>query len=164
MALTEPPIDPANELIHDRSQVLILLHIAATGNGNLDEYNLSNPLRVLVEENFESVKLLGNTLDVVETVNADDEFDTLELLLELRDTFLDGGFGETLGKLFRVDTDRECADCTEFAFVLDAVGGGRETPIIPNQRHNHHTISDENLQDPATTRQKVPSIVERMKS
>jgi hypothetical protein len=38
------------------------------------ETNLSDPFRVLREEDFQSVQLLGNTLDVIQSVYADDDW------------------------------------------------------------------------------------------
>lgn len=47
--------------------------------------NLANPFRMLCEEEFESVQLLRNTFDVIEPVDANDDFHAAETLLELGD-------------------------------------------------------------------------------
>lgn len=47
--------------------------------------NLANPFRMLCEEEFESMQLLWNTLDVVETVDTNNDFHAAETLLELGD-------------------------------------------------------------------------------
>jgi hypothetical protein len=51
---------------------------------------------MLCEEEFESVQLLWNTLDVVKTVDTNDDFHATETLLELGDTVDDGLFFEIL--------------------------------------------------------------------
>lgn len=60
---------------------------------------LADPLWVLSQEDLERVKLLGNTLDVVQSVDSDDELDALELSLELLDSLLDVGFADTLERI-----------------------------------------------------------------
>jgi hypothetical protein len=52
--------------------------------------NLSNPFRMLCEEEFESVQLLWNALDVIETVDTNDDFHATETLLELGDAVDNG--------------------------------------------------------------------------
>lgn len=47
--------------------------------------NLANPFRMLCEEEFESMQLLWNALDVIETVDTNDDFHAAETLLELGD-------------------------------------------------------------------------------
>ncbi len=44
------------------------------------------PLREFSEEDLESVQLLGHTLDVIETIDTDNDLDVLESLLEALDT------------------------------------------------------------------------------
>jgi len=58
--------------------------------------NLANPFWMLCKEEFESVQLLWNTLDVVKTVDTNDDFHATETLLELCDTVDDGLFFEIL--------------------------------------------------------------------
>ena len=55
----------------------------------MSEDDFANPFGVLRKEKFECVKFLGNTLDVVKTVNADNDFHITETVLELLDSFLD---------------------------------------------------------------------------
>ena len=50
--------------------------------------HLADPLRVLREEELEPVQLLRDALDVVEPVDADDDLDALEALLERGDAVL----------------------------------------------------------------------------
>lgn len=49
---------------------------------------LSDPFWMLSEEELERVQLLGDTLDVVEAVNANDELHTRKSLLQLSNTRL----------------------------------------------------------------------------
>ena len=58
--------------------------------------NLANPFRMLCEEEFESVQLLWNAFNVVETVDTNDDFHATETLFELRDTVDDGFLLEIL--------------------------------------------------------------------
>ena len=46
--------------------------------------DLSNPFRVLCEKQLQCVKLLGNTLDVIQTINTNNDFHPPETLLQLR--------------------------------------------------------------------------------
>ena len=55
----------------------------------MGEHDLADPLGMLRQEEFEGVKLLRNTLDVIKTVNADNDLDVTETVLELLDSFLD---------------------------------------------------------------------------
>jgi hypothetical protein len=80
---TKPTIDPSHQLVHSRSQILILFDVLPGWHCQLHEDYFSNPFGVLCQEDLESVHLLWNTLDVVKTINADDDFASLETLLEL---------------------------------------------------------------------------------
>jgi hypothetical protein len=81
---------------------------------------------VFGQEDFESMQLLWNTLDVVEAIDTNDDFDTLELLLELRDALLHLWLLQSLVELFWVNSDWKCADSNDLALELDTVGSGRE--------------------------------------
>lgn len=78
---TKFAIDTPDKLVHDLSKVLILLDVAATGNRNLNQHDFSDPLGVLVQKHLQGVELLRHSLDVIETVNANDELDALKLAL-----------------------------------------------------------------------------------
>jgi len=47
--------------------------------------DLANPLRVLGKEELQCVKFLWDTLDIVKAIDANDDFDTLKTLFQLRD-------------------------------------------------------------------------------
>jgi hypothetical protein len=75
----ELAVDTADELVDDGAQVLVLFDVLAGGNSDLDEDDLADPFGVFGEEHFHGVELLRHALDVVQSVNADDEFDAFEL-------------------------------------------------------------------------------------
>ena len=99
-------INSPNQFVYRRTQVLILFDVLTGRNGELNQYHLqkfcinlndvlghvnaylSDPLWVLCEEKFECVQLLGDTLDVVEAVNANDQLHTRKSLLQLSNTRL----------------------------------------------------------------------------
>lgn len=89
----------------------------------MDENDFADPFRVLLEEDLHGVKLLRNTLDVIETVDADDEFDPLETALERLDALLDGDLLEGFVELRGLDTDREGTDGGVTASEVDLCGG-----------------------------------------
>jgi hypothetical protein len=101
---------------------LVLLYILSRRDGNLNQHNLANPFRVFCQEDFKSVKLLGNALDVIKTVNTDNQLDTLELLLESLDALHNLGLLESFLELFGINTDGECTDGDDLALELDCVG------------------------------------------
>ena len=82
----EATVDSSHQLVDVRAQVLILLDILTRGHGDLHQYYLANPLGMLVEEYLHGVQLLRNSLDVIETINADDNFDAFETTAESGDT------------------------------------------------------------------------------
>lgn len=121
--LTEFAIDPAHEFVHHGPQILIFLHVLPARHRDLDQDNLTNPLWVVAEEHLEGMQLLRDTLDIVQTVNADHELYALEFLLQHGDAFLDLFFLEALLELLRVDADRECAAGNILPLKLDSVRG-----------------------------------------
>lgn len=78
---------------------------------------LPNPLRMPFQECLESVKLLLDTLDVVETIDTDDNLAVLKLSLQSLDAVYDGFLLEALCELFRINTDWEHADLHITAIV-----------------------------------------------
>ena len=118
---TKSPVYSTHELVDNLSEVLVFFDISTTGDRNLDKDDLANPFGMVVEENLKGVQLLGDTFDVVQTVNTDDELNALELLLELSDPVLDGSFVQALRKLLGIDSYRESADCSKLSLELDTV-------------------------------------------
>jgi len=86
----ETSVDATDELVDSCTQILVLLDILSGRHGELHKDNLSYPLWVLSEEELECVELLGNALDVIESIDADDDLDAIEALLKSGDTFLNG--------------------------------------------------------------------------
>ena len=125
---TKFAVDTPNELVDDSSQILVLFDVLATRYGNLDKDHFAYPLRMLGEENFQSVQLLWHALDVVKTVNTNDELHALELLLECGDTFLHLWLFESFLELLRVDPNWEGANRDHLPLVFDSVRCGSKSP------------------------------------
>jgi hypothetical protein len=79
------------------------------------------------------MQLLGHTLDVVQTVHADHELDTLELLLEHGNTLLHLFLLESLLELLRVNANRERAAGDNLALEFNAIGSRCKSPILISQ-------------------------------
>jgi len=92
----ETSVDTTNELVYSCAQILVLLDVLSRGHGELHKDDLSNPLRVLGEEEFKCVELLRNALDIVKSVDTDDDLDAVETLLKGSDTLLNGLFLQVL--------------------------------------------------------------------
>jgi hypothetical protein len=82
---------------------------------------------VLCQENFQSVELLGNTLDVVESIDTNDELHTIKLTTERSNTFLNLGLLEAFNELLGVNADREGTDADKATIPINTVGGSRGT-------------------------------------
>ena len=87
---SETSVDTTDELVDSCAQVLVLLDVLSGGYSKLCKNDLSDPLWVLSEEELERVELLGDALDIVKTIDADDDLDAVEALLEGCDPLLDG--------------------------------------------------------------------------
>lgn len=92
----ETSVDTTNELVYSCAQILVLLDVLSRGHGELHKDDFSDPLRVLGEEEFKCVELLRNALDVVKSVDTDDDLDAVEALLKGSDTLLNGLFLQVL--------------------------------------------------------------------
>jgi hypothetical protein len=93
---SETSIDTTDELVDSCAQILVLLDVLSGWDSKLRKDDLPNPLWVLSEEELESVELLGNALDIVKAVDADDDLDAVEALLEGCDPLLNGLFLQVL--------------------------------------------------------------------
>lgn len=62
----------------------------------MHQNHLSDPFRVLRQEKLQCVELLGNTLDVIQSIYADNELNAVEPLLELVNPLLYRLFCEVL--------------------------------------------------------------------
>ena len=93
---TEATVDASDKLVDRRPEVLVLLDILARRDGKLCENNFADPLGMLGQEEFESVQLLWDTLDVVQSVDTNDDLDVSEAVLELLNALLDVRFLQVL--------------------------------------------------------------------
>lgn len=123
MRLTKFAVYSSYQFVHDGAKILIFLYILTRWHGNLDQHDLAYPLRVLGEEDLERVQLLWHTLDIIETIDADNKLDPLELALQSVDAFDNLGLLKPFLELFGINTDGEGADSNHFALELDSVGG-----------------------------------------
>ena len=124
---SELTVDTSDELFRHASQVLVLFDVLSRRNGELDEDDLADPFRVLVQESLERVKLLRYTLDVIQSVDTDNDLDALESLFQLSQTFLNGRLLETVDELHGFDTDREGTDVSVSSLEPKTVGHGGKT-------------------------------------
>ena len=85
---TESTVDTSNELVHRGAKVLILLDVLSRWYCELCENNLANPFGMLREEELECVKFLRNTFNIVEPVDADNNFDIAKPVLKLLNALL----------------------------------------------------------------------------
>jgi hypothetical protein len=90
--------------------------------------HLSDPFRVLLQEQLKCGHLLWYPLDVIQSVNAYNQLDATEPLLELLDSRLDLRFLDAIDELFGVDTDREGPNVAVLPIELNTVrhSGKRE--------------------------------------
>lgn len=79
---------------------------------------------MLSKEDLEGVQLLRHSLDVIETVDTNNQLDALELACERGNTLLDILLLEALDELFGIDTNGEGTNSDKFAIIIDSVRGG----------------------------------------
>jgi hypothetical protein len=102
-------------------EFLIFFDILTAWDGDLDEDNLVLQLRVIIEECVEALELLGQTFDVVQSVNADNDFYALIPLLEALDTVLNLGLLKSVGEFLRIYTNNELICANETVLVLNLI-------------------------------------------
>ena len=78
--LTKLPVDPPYQFIHDGAQILIFFHVLSTWDSNLDQNDLSNPFRMAGEKDLQGMQLLWDTLDIVKTIHADHQLNSMEFV------------------------------------------------------------------------------------
>lgn len=76
---------------------------------------------MLSKEDLEGVELLWHALDVIETIDTNNQLDAFKLACERSDTLLDILLLEAFDELLGIDTDREGTDSDEFAIIIDAI-------------------------------------------
>ncbi len=89
-------VDAPDELVHCCAQILILLDVLTRRHSKLYKDNPADPLGMLCEEKLECVELLRHALDIVESVDTNDDLDAVEALFEGSDALLDGFFLQVL--------------------------------------------------------------------
>jgi hypothetical protein len=92
----ETSIDATDELVACCAQILILLDILTRRHGKLRKHNLSDPLWVLSEEEFKCMKLLRNALDIIKSIDPDNDLHAIESLLKSMNALLNGLFLQIL--------------------------------------------------------------------
>lgn len=106
---------------------------------------------------------MWHALDVIETVDTNNQLDAFELACECGDTLLDILLLEALDKLLGIDTDGEGTNSDEFAIIVDAVRGGRGLTVdtlVQAWGIRRIGIDDcANLQNSGTAAQEVPCVV-----
>lgn len=136
---SESSVDLADQLIDARPKVLVLFDILSRRNGQLNQHTLElqrvsrnmtvgeprthllHPFWMLRQENLEALQFLRNTLDVVESVNTDDDLLALKLGLQLLRPVDHMFFLDALDESIRVNADRERPDLSESSFEFDSV-------------------------------------------
>ena len=86
---SESTIDAANELVDDRPQILVLFDILPRRYCQLCKNDFADPFGMLAKEELERMQLLRDTLDIVQSVHADDDLNISKPLLKLGDPFPD---------------------------------------------------------------------------
>jgi len=86
-------------------QVLVLFHILSAGYSDLNKLNFANPFGMLAEETVKGMEFVFYTLDIVESVDANNEFDTLELAFDRCNTLLYLWILQTFFKFLRIDAN-----------------------------------------------------------
>jgi hypothetical protein len=124
--LTEFPVDSSDKLVDDSTKVLILFDILSARHGNLNQDDFANPLRVVGQEDFQSVKFLRYALDVIETIHTDNQFDAFELFLQDLNPLLDLLLLQTLGELVGVNANRKSTNRDDLAFKFYSIGCGSQ--------------------------------------
>lgn len=117
-------VDAADELVDHGAEILILFHVLARGDGDLDENDFADPFRVFGQEYFQGVQLLWHSLNVIQSVDTDNQLDTFEFAVQCRDTFLHRRFLEPFDKFVRVDAYGERTNGDEASVPVDAIGRG----------------------------------------
>ena len=120
--LTEFAVDSSDKFVDNGAKVLIFLNILSRRDSNLHQDDFANPFGMLCQEDFKGMELLRDTLDVVETVDTDNQLYTLELALQRCNALHDLWFFKTFVKLFWINTDRKRSYGHNFALELDRIG------------------------------------------
>mmetsp|Transcript_1829 Transcript_1829/g.4135 ORF Transcript_1829/g.4135 Transcript_1829/m.4135 type:complete len:224 (-) Transcript_1829:1537-2208(-) len=106
----KPAVDTPDELVHLVAQLLVARCVAARRRGDLNELYAVGPLRVILEELLERDELVRDTLDIVHSVDTQQQLLAVEAPLQLDDLVLELGALEHGLKLGDVNASRESID------------------------------------------------------
>ena len=155
-------IDPTDKFIDHGAEILIFLNILSTRYSNLDEDYLSDPFRMIGEEYFKGVQFLGDTFDVIQSVDTHDEFDASKLLLEYSNTFLYFWEFESVDKLLGVNSNGKGGYSDELPPKFDSVWCGWSFSVV--NISGGLILVFVNLQYSGATTQEMPGIVVGMEA
>jgi hypothetical protein len=140
-------VDAHNKLIDTGRNLCVVLKILflrldASGRGDLDENNLLTPLRVHLKEALESLQLLGNTSDTVQTVTSDND---LLSAVKLAQCVILGGhsIGPCVAfNLGSVDANGEDADLDTSSISInsESIGGKSKDSCAAAQKMARVTV------------------------
>ena len=94
----------------------------------MDQDDLSDPFRVVTEEDFQCMQLLRNAFNIIQAVNADHKLHSLELLFKHRYPLLHLLFLKSLLELLRIDTYRKSATSDNLSLEFDPIWRCSQTP------------------------------------
>jgi len=81
----------------------------------------------LREKDLETLQFLGQTLDVIQSINTDNDLFTLKLGLQTPCSFANMRLLDGFDECIWVDTDRKGSDLCESTFKVDSVRFGLES-------------------------------------
>jgi hypothetical protein len=123
-------IDFPNQFLNLSSELLVYLQIGATWNGHLYQYNPANLVWVLLEKLIQGLKLLWYALNVVKTVDANQDLHAPEILSSGPYHFLNVSVVQTLVKVRWFNSDWQGFDQDFTVFDLELVIMRAQIPYI----------------------------------
>ena len=88
---------------------------------------LFDPFWVLREEDLETLQFLGQTLDIIQSINTDNNLLALKLCFQAPSPFENTGFLDSFNESVWVDTDWESSNLCESSFEVDSIRFSLET-------------------------------------
>jgi hypothetical protein len=105
------------------------------------------------------MEFLRNTLDVVKTIDSDNELYALEFALKGCNTLLYLWLPQSLVELLGVNANGKSANGDDLALKLDSVRGRRKSPLNLSVRETTSLGSVQYSQDARTTAQEVTCVI-----
>lgn len=84
---------------------------------------------MLLEETLESLELMRDAFDVIETIATDDKFRASEFLPEVLDALLRGIRFDSFQELVWIDADGKGSNVNSAAFEVDRIRSGRRLAV-----------------------------------